>query len=296
MAEKKLVAVGNAREKFGRALPIFWKAIPVLLLLWGLMDAFYSVNQGDRALVLRFGKVVDVAEPGLHFKLPLVDSVEIISVRTRKTTHRLAVYSKDIQSAEVILSLNYSLNPAAVNDIYTKYGVEYEARVITPQIMAKAKDVFGQYNAVEIVQSRERLTAKVADELQRQFADTGIRIESVQVENIDYSDEYERSVEERMRAEVEVAKVRQNLEREKLNADMIRTKAQGQADAQIMAARAEAEAIKLRGEAEATAIKARSEALAQNQSLIQLIQAEKWDGKLPQTMVPAGALPFLQLP
>lgn len=296
MADKKLVVVGNAREKFGRALPIFWKAIPVLLLLWGLMDAFYSVNQGDRALVLRFGKVVDVAEPGLHFKLPLVDSVEIISVRTRKTTHRLAVYSKDIQSAEVILSLNYSLNPAAVNDIYTKYGVEYEARVITPQIMAKAKDVFGQYNAVEIVQSRERLTAKVADELQRQFADTGIRIESVQVENIDYSDEYERSVEERMRAEVEVAKVRQNLEREKLNADMIRTKAQGQADAQIMAARAEAEAIKLRGEAEATAIKARSEALAQNQSLIQLIQAEKWDGKLPQTMVPAGALPFLQLP
>ena len=296
MATKKFIVVGGAGEKLDKALPVFLKALPVLLLLWGLMDAFYSVNQGDRALVLRFGKVVDVADPGLHFKLPLVDSVEIISVRTRKTTHRLAVYSKDIQSAEVLLSLNYSLDAAAVNDIYTKYGVDYEARVITPQIMAKAKDVFGQYNAVEIVQSRERLTAKVADELQRQFADTGIRIESVQVENIDYSDEYERSVEERMRAEVEVAKVRQNLEREKLNADMIRTKAQGQADAQIMAAKAEAEAIKLRGEAEATAIKARSEALAQNQSLIHLIQAEKWDGKLPQTMVPGGALPFLQLP
>ncbi|MDR2488794.1 MAG: hypothetical protein LBD42_04805 [Desulfovibrio sp.] len=275
-----------------RTLPF---GIAVLIFLMAMLKAWYSVNQGDRALVLRFGEVIETTGPGLHFKAPFIDGIEIISVRTRKITHKLAVYSKDIQGAEILLSLNYSLNSTAVNDIYTKYGVDYEARVITPQIMAKAKDVFGQYNAVEIVQSRERLTVKISEELQRQFAETGIRIESVQVENIDFSDEYERSVEERMKAEVEVAKVRQNLEREKLNADMIRTKAQGEADAKIMAARAEAESIKLRGEAEATAIKARSEALAQNQNLIHLIQAEKWDGQLPQTMVPAGALPFLQI-
>jgi hypothetical protein len=41
--------------------------------------------------------------------------------------------------------------------------------------------------------------------------------------------------------------------------------------------------------------KLESEALAQNQNLVNLIQAEKWDGKLPQTMVPGGALPFLQV-
>jgi regulator of protease activity HflC (stomatin/prohibitin superfamily) len=274
---------------------IIVKLIPFFLLFLLIMGVYYSVNQGDRALVLRFGKVVEVSDPGFHLKFPFVDTVVKISIRTRKTTNKLAIYSKDIQGAEVVLSVNHALNPAAVNDIYTKYGVDYEARIITPQIMAKAKDVFGQYNAVEIVQSREKLTAKITDELLRQFSETGITIESVQVENIDFSDEYERSVEERMRAEVEVSKVRQNLEREKLNADMVRAKAQGQADAQIMAAKAEAEAIKLRGEAEAMAIKARSEALAQNQNLILLIQAEKWDGKLPQTMVPGGTLPFLHV-
>jgi regulator of protease activity HflC (stomatin/prohibitin superfamily) len=290
----------QARMKLARFI------IPVIVLLLVIAGSWYSVDQGDRALVLRFGKIVDTTGPGLHFKVPFIDNIEKISVRTRKMMNKLGVYSKDIQSADVLLSLNYSLNPAAVNDIYTKYGIDYDSRVIMPQIMAKAKDVFGQFNAVEIVQSRERLAAKVADELQRQFAETGIRIETVQVENIDFSDEYERSVEERMKAEVEVAKVRQNLEREKLNADMVRTKAQGAADAQLMAARAEAEAIKvrgeaeavaikMRGEAEAVAIKARAEALAQNQNLVHLIQAEKWDGKLPQTMVPGGALPFLQV-
>lgn len=278
-----------------KRLKIIAIALVAMFILMVAMGGWYSVDQGDRALVLRFGEVVETTGPGLRFKIPFIDSVERISVRTRKMTDTLAVYSKDIQGAEVKLSLNYSLDPAVVSDVYTKYGIDYEERVVTPQIMAKAKDVFGQYAAVEIVQSREKLTAKVADELQTQFSATGIRIETVQIENIDFSDEYERSVEERMKAEVEVAKVRQNLEREKLNADMVRAKAQGEADAQIMTAKASAESIKLRGEAEATAIKARAEALAQNQNLVHLIQAEKWDGKLPQTMVPSGALPFLEV-
>ncbi|MDR2800941.1 MAG: prohibitin family protein [Desulfovibrio sp.] len=289
--EIRAVTVGMPETiwKIGRSLILIFAVIILFLSSW------YSVEQGDRALVLRFGKVIETTAPGLHFKVPIVDNIETISVRTKKLTNKLAVYSRDIQGAEVVLSINYSLIPTSVSDIYTKYGIGYEARVITPQIMSRAKDVFGQYNAVEIVQSRETLTAKVEDELQKQFAASGIRIESVQVENIDFSDEYERSVEDRMKAEVEVAKVRQNLEREKLNAEMVRTKAQGAADARIMQARAEAEAIRLQGEAEAAAIKARADALAKNQELVMLIQAEKWDGKLPQTMVPSGALPFLQV-
>jgi len=52
-----------------------------------------------------------------------------------------------------------------------------------------------------------------------------------------------------MKAEVEVEKVRQQLEREKLLADMRRAKAKGEADAWIMAAEAEAKAIKMKGQA-----------------------------------------------
>jgi regulator of protease activity HflC (stomatin/prohibitin superfamily) len=291
--------INHINEQKVDRIRIFKKTIlSIIILLFTViagLSAWYSVDQGDRALVLRFGKVIQTTEPGLHFKIPFIDSIEKISVRTLKLTNKLSVYSRDIQSADVVLSLNYSIEPSLVADIYTKYGIAYESRIIIPQIIARPKDVFGQYNAVEIVQSRESLTAKIVDELQKQFANTGIHIESVQVENIDFSDEYERSVEERMKAEVEVAKVKQNLEREKLNADMARARAQGAADAQVMAAKSEAEAIRLRGEAEATAIKARADALAQNQNLVYLIQAEKWDGKLPQTMVPGGALPFIQL-
>ena len=109
-----------------------------------------------------------------------------------------------------------------------------------------------------------------------------------------------------MLAEVEVQRLRQNAEREKVQAEITvtqanaqadarRADAQAQADAVRLAAQAEAEAIKLRGEAEAGAIKLRGDALRDNPGLVALTQAEKWDGQLPRTMLPGGSIPMLNL-
>lgn len=264
------------------------------LILLTLFLGIYTIEQGYRGVVLRFGKVIDIADSGVHFKIPYVDTVYKMSVRTVKVTSKIAVYSKDIQGADVIISMNYHLNPTKVKDIYTEAGLNYDVKLIDPQLLAKPKDVFGKYNAVNIVQARETLTQEIQKELEKKFENTGIVIESVQIENIDFSDAYENSVEERMKAEVEVQKVQQNLAREKINADMMRTKAQGEADAKIAQAEAQARAIELVGKAEASAIRAKSSAMKENPEYIKMIQAEKWDGKLPVTMIPNGSLPILK--
>jgi uncharacterized membrane protein YqiK len=106
----------------------------------------------------------------------------------------------------------------------------------------------------------------------------------VQIENIDFSEVYEQSVEQRMLAQVEIQRREQNLRTTEVESQIARTKAEG-----------EASAIRLRGEAEAAAIRARADALRANADLVQLQAVEKWDGKLPTTMVPGSALPFLNL-
>jgi len=58
---------------------------------------------------------------------------------------------------------------------------------------------------------------------------------------------------------------------------------------------AEADGIRLRGDAEAKAISARAQALAQNTNLVNLNAVEKWDGKLPESLVPGSAMPFIGL-
>jgi hypothetical protein len=51
----------------------------------------------------------------------------------------------------------------------------------------------------------------------------------------------------------------------------------------------------LKGEAEASAIRARGAALGDNPNLVALVQAEKWNGTLPTTMLPSGSVPMLTI-
>lgn len=286
----------NERKEFRlNPLKMALKGGAGLIALGLVLGSFYTIEQGERGVLLRFGKVVEVEDSGLHFKIPYVDTVKKMAVRTIKWTLKTAVYSKDIQGAEVKISLNFHLSPASVGSIYANAGMEYDEKLILPQLLSVSKDVFGKYNAVSIVQAREELSKEICRALEAKFAPMGIIIESVQLENIDFSDSYEKSVEERMKAEVEVQKVKQNLEREKINADMLRAKAQGEADAKIAQAEANAKSIELVGRAEAEAIRAKSDAMKANPDYIRMLQAEKWDGRLPQSIVPSSSVPILKL-
>ena len=270
-------------------------AIPVLFGLSVALGSWYTIDQGERGVLLRFGRLSSVEEPGLHFKLPFIDSIHKMTVRTVKFTLPTAVYSKDIQGAEVVISLNYRLDADKVGEMYAAAGTNYADKIVVPRLLAVSKDVFGKYNAVSIVQAREDLGRQILEEMSAKMAGTGVIVESVQIENIDFSDSYEKSVEERMKAEVEVQRVKQNLERERINAEMARAKAQGEADAKLARASADAKALELVGRAEAEAIRAKSEAMKANPDYVRMLQAEKWDGRLPQSIVPSSSVPILKL-
>ncbi|MDR2743621.1 MAG: hypothetical protein LBB66_00210 [Desulfovibrio sp.] len=295
---KRLLRAGRNLYEGGRHMfqskKVFLSAGCLLAVIVFFL-AFYVVDQGDRAVVLRFGKIIDTTDPGIHVKIPMVDSVKIMSVRTTKIQDKLSVYSKDVQAAVLIFSLNYTLLPQKVGDVYSNLGLDFERRVIIPQIMDKTKNAFGKFAAVDIIRNRETLAQAILDDLHQQLLPSGIRVQTVQIENIDFSNEYEKSVEERMKAEVAVARVMQDLEREKINADMNRTKARGEADARVFQAEAAAKEIRLKAEAEADAILAKAKALDRNKHYIRMMEVEKWDGRLPKTMVPSGTLPILSL-
>lgn len=279
LGNKLSLNVGNNSLK-GGAIGII---VLIIFLLW---NSWYTVDQGERGVILRYGAVKGVAEPGLNFKIPFIDSVRYLSVQSRKVEYaKIYAYSRDQQPAEMKLSINYRMVSTEVAKIYEDYGSEQNmvTRLIDPRANQELKTVFGQFNAVTAIQERERLNREVLEAIITAVQGP-IMIESVQIENIDFSDAYERSIEERMLAEVEVQKVKQNWEREKIQAEIVETKA-----------RAEAQAIRLKGEAEAAAIDARGKALRNNPALVGLVQAEKWDGKLPTTMVPNGSIPMLNM-
>ena len=288
------------KEKIMNARTIIAGSTAVVIGLFALTivgGSFYTIDSGDRGVILRNGAVVGTAEPGLGFKLRIIDSVIEISVRANARRYEgVAAYSKAQQTAELVISVNYRLPADQVEQIYAEYGGEEGVltRLLDRQVYNEVKNVFGKYNAVTAINDRGRLVADVQTALQT-IVKGPIIIESVQIENIDFSNVYEDSIEARMLAEVEVQKVKQNAEREKVQAEIAVIQAQAQADSQLAQDKAAAEATRLRGDAEAAAIRAKADALRDNAGLIALTQAEKWDGKLPTTMIPGTTVPFMDM-
>ena len=268
-----------------------------LIGLTVLGGSWYTVDQGERGVILRNGAITGTADPGLGFKLPIIDKVVDIDVRTRANLYEnVMAYSRDQQTAGLNVSVNYRVPVDQVLNVYENYGSvdALRSRILDRKVFDEVKNVFGQFNAVTAIQERSRLVADVQMAIQNAVRGP-IIIESVQIENIDFSDAYENSIEQRMLAEVEVQKIQQNAEREKVQAEIKVIQAQADADARVAQATAEAQAITLTGNAEAEAINARGKALRDNPSLIQLVSAERWNGVLPTTMVPDATVPFVNV-
>jgi regulator of protease activity HflC (stomatin/prohibitin superfamily) len=218
-------------------------------------------------------------------------------------------YSYDQQPADLKISVTLRASPEKVADLYAKFGALQTAvnQVVSPVVNQQVKVVFGRYTAVKAIQERGQLNSSIKDAITSTLKDDPmIIIESVQLENIEFSQTYLHSIEQRMLAEVEVQKLQQNAEREKVQAQITVTQATAKANAVRAEAQANAEATRLNGEAkasniritgdaEAAAIEARAKALGTNPNLVTLVQAERWNGVLPTTMVPGSAVPFVSI-
>lgn len=284
-------------------LGLSFAAIIGLFIVFG---SWYTIDQTERGVLLRNGAFVEVAQPGLRFKWPWIETVYKIDMQTHTKTYgwdrasqksTMEAYSADQQPAHLRVSVTLHVAPDKVPEMYSRFGGDYTAalsRIIEPHVHERIKVVFGQYSAARAITSRGLLNSDAAASLVQAISyDPVFAIESVQIEDISFSPEYIKSVEARMQAEVEVQKFRQQLEREKVQADIAVTQANGRANSVRAEAQAQADAIRLRGEAEATAITARGKALGDNPHLVTLVQAEKWNGILPVTMIPGGAVPML---
>lgn len=262
-----------------------------------LLGTYYTVDEGDRGVIVRMGVVQGTAEPGFHFKTPFITSVYEFPVRNQLVSYEgLEAYTTDQQIATIEgINISYRIPATRVEDVYREFRSP-EAVVqhfIGRRVNAELEKVFGQYTAERSVRERTQLSADVAKALKAVPEGAPIEVLAIELTSIAYPPEYSAKINERMSAEVEVQRKVQQVRQ----AEQDRLKAQQEADAEAYRLKSEADAaahsIRVRGEAEAEAIRLRSNALANNPALIELTKAERWNGVLPTSMVPDSTVPFL---
>lgn len=257
--------------------------IPLLLIL---PSAFVIVDAGKVGVVKKLGAVQPIPmEEGFHLKVPFIDQVVEMNIRLNNSRSEALSSSKDLQTVKTVVSVQYSITGAMAAKTFQKVGRKHQiqATVIEPAISESVKSVTAKYTAEELITKRETVKLKIQKAIQL-FIDTtlnekgitnGIKIANVAITDFNFSPEFNRAIELKVKAEQEALQAKN----EKLRRV---TQAEAAAEEKKLSAQANAYEIEVGSKARADAIKRESRALKSNPELIQLRIAEKWDGQLPQ--------------
>lgn len=247
-----------------------------LIVLITFLSTFQIVGAGERGVLLTFGAFNGtVFQPGIHLKLPFVQEVIVMDVRTQKLDiDNSEAYSHDLQVVETYSVVNYNLDPQAVGTIYQQYGLDYEAKMLHPNLEASVKQTIAKYSAETILSDRATIQTEI-QEVFKQSVPNAFTITKYALVNESFSKTYEAAIEAKQVAQQDAEKAQNELK-----------KAQIDAQSRIAQAKGEAEAIQI----QAAAIQQQGGA-----NYVQLQAIQKWDGKLPIQMIPGSTVPFINL-
>ena len=208
----------------------------------------------------------------MHVKLPLIQEVKTFDVKTIRADFKTSTYTKDIQTANIVVSYSYNLISNDIVETYKTYGNQWQERILYPNLEQAVKAEVGTWNADQMVANRDKVASNILASLQARMIEHSypVSITNFQMINIDYSDQFEQAIEKKVVAEQAAL--------EEAN----RTKQVEQtAKQKVVAAKAEAESMRIR-----------ANALANNPKLVNYEFVQKWDGKLPQIMT-GDSMPIL---
>lgn len=251
--------------------------------------SFHTVNTGELAVVRHLGKITDVRDAGTNFDIWFINKYEKYDTKVQNVDIVTAAYSSDAQTMEIMMTLQYQIMPDKTIDIATQYGsLETLQNRIQSIAIEKTKAVLSSYKAMDIIAQRALISPAVEDAIKDAIGEEYfVKVNTVVLSNIDFSDAFEQAVEDKMIAEQ--AKLKADYENEKkvAAAEADATAKLKEALAQKAIAEAEAEALLIKAEAEAAANEVIAESVTQE--LLDKILAEHWDGKLPNTYVSDGS-------
>lgn len=244
-------------------------SIIILFLIITIFSSMTAVGTGFVGVKTRFGKVQDdVIQEGLNFKAPYIEKIVKIDCRTKKIETTSEASTKDMQTVTGSIAVNYNVKKETANKLYREVGIDYENIIISPAILESIKSTMAQYTAEELITKRAEVSNKIQETLISKITNRGFEITEFNITNIDFSKEYDKAIEKKAVKQQEVVTAKAELEKQKI-----------QNEKEISIAEKDAKVMELQNK-KITDKTLKLKRLEVMQSMI-----DKWDGKLPATML-----------
>ncbi|MDY6072426.1 MAG: prohibitin family protein [Bacilli bacterium] len=240
-------------------------AVIAIFIVVTIFCSFQTIKSGEVGLKVRFGKIVNTQlNEGLNLKIPYIEQIVKVNIKVQKIELSTESSSKDLQTIETTLAVNYRINSDKATHLYRTVGNNYESTILEPAIKESIKATIAKYTAAEVITERANVSKNCMEDLQSKIDKYGITIDNFNITNLSFSEEYSKAIEDKQVAE-------QKLEKAKLDAES-----------------------KL---VEAQATKKANDLLKQSltDNLIAKEFINKWDGKLPSSYAGKDILSIFNL-
>lgn len=222
------------------------------LLALLIPSSFHQVEAGEVAVVKTLGKVNGTRMPGTYFDFYLFNDYIYFDTTIQKLEIRTSSYSSDAQTMDIEMTVQYKIDPTKAENILTEYiSLDSLSQRIEKVADDNAKSILSKYTAMKIIETRASISPEVQEAVKLAIDDKYYAtVTAVNLTNIDFTDEFEKSVEDKVIAEQQkeaaITKAEQELEVAKLTAQAKIVEAEGNAESQKIIARASAEAMALK--------------------------------------------------
>jgi regulator of protease activity HflC (stomatin/prohibitin superfamily) len=178
----------------------YFLIVIIVLVFMFLASALRVLNEYERAVIFRLGRIIHTKGPGLIILIPVVDKMVKVDMRT---------VAMDVPSQDVITRDNVSIKVSAV--IYFRVvdsnraitEVENFLYATSQLSQTTLRSVCGQVELDEILSEREKINLNIQGILDRSTEPWGIKVTLVEVKNIDLPEEMKRAIAKQAEAERE---------------------------------------------------------------------------------------------
>ena len=215
-------------------------------------SSFHQVEADQVAVMKSLGKIVGTRMPGTYFDFCLTSKYIYFDTTVQKLDINTNSYSSDAQTMNIQMTVQYRIDPSKAENILTEYSNMFSlAQRIEKVADDNVKSILSKYTAMKIIETRSMISPEVEQTIKKAVGNRYyVQVTAVNLTNIDFTDEFEKAVEDKVVAEQQkeaaITKAEQELEVAKLTAQAKIEAARGDAESQKIIASASAEAMALK--------------------------------------------------
>ena len=250
-----LLVLKAKKDKTTKIVGIAVACVGVLALIT-VPASIRTIQTGEIAVVKHLGEATKVRTAGTYFDFWITEKYEIYDAKVQNLEIKTMSYSKDAQTMDVVMIVQYQIDQTKAIEIARQYGsVSIIENRLASIAVEKTKSTLSSYSAMTIIETRSSVSPEVENVIKMAVDEEYcVNIVAVVLTNIDFSSAFEQTVEDKMIAEQEklkaeyekqtaIVNAEKELEVAKLAAQAKIEQAKADAQSQIEIANAEAKAI-----------------------------------------------------